>query len=68
MTEFVVKRHIPWLSTVHGDSVAYPNFDIVTRLNGTSNRTDKDRWWCVLQISQPGQADYRLIRSKMRAL
>lgn len=68
MTAFVAKHHSFWISTVHGDNTAYPDFEIVTKLNSTSSIKNDKKWWCVLQISQPGQANYRLIRSNMKKL
>ena len=65
-TEFVVEHHSFWTGTTNGVSVTYPDFDIITKLNGTLNGSNK--WWCVLSIGQLGQAKYRLIKSNLKAL
>ncbi|MGE9615951.1 MAG: hypothetical protein ACQPRI_06585 [Solitalea-like symbiont of Tyrophagus putrescentiae] len=67
ITAFATEHHFPWVSTVHGDSIAYPNFEIVTKLNSTSIGNDS-KWWCVLQVGQSGQANYRLIKSNIEKL
>ncbi len=67
ITQFVAEHQNigqMWSSIIHGSSIAYPNFEIITRLNSNFSNKGHGNWWCVLSISQPEQnGQNRLVRS-----
>ncbi len=64
--EFAYEHLSPWTSIAHGPGVAYPNFEIATKLNSS---VSVNRWWCVLNIGVPGQTPLkRPIKSNLQLL
>lgn len=64
--EFAYEHLSPWTSIAHGPGVAYPNFEIVTKLNSS---VSVKNWWCALNIGVPGQTPLkRPIKSNLQLL
>ena len=66
MTQFVAETVTHWVTIAHGSSVEYPHYEVIGKIESGSN-VARNKWWCALNYTEPGQSSAQLIKSNIEA-